>query len=60
MAKFQPGDVVILNSGSPKLTVSKVTHAIGTNTEQCEVIWTDGAEVKKMTMPSSCFVKEEG
>ena len=58
MARFQPGDVVLLNSGSPKLTVTRISQSTN-NMELCDVIWTDGNDLKKITMPSICFKKEE-
>jgi len=59
MAKFQPGDVVVLNSGSPKLTVTKVSQNQN-DTELSEVVWNDGNDLKKIVLPSHCFTKEEG
>lgn len=59
MARFQPGDVVVLQSGGPKLTVTHVSNN-NNNVEYCDVIWSDGNEAKKMTMPSACFKREEG
>jgi uncharacterized protein YodC (DUF2158 family) len=43
--QFKPGDVVVLKSGGPKMTVESVGNAFG-GTERVWCVWFEG--IKKM------------
>jgi len=50
MANIAVGDVVFLNSGSPKLTVTEVNE-----NDSVDVTWIDGTgDVNEATFPGAC------
>ncbi len=54
MAKFKVGEVVYLNSGSPKLTVCDPSQ--GPFGLDITVSWIDNAgNIKRMGLPEECF-----
>lgn len=62
MAKFNVGDVVKLNSGSPKLTVAEIFEHVNHN---IKVVWITGdaynGDVQKpefLQLNEECFKKE--
>lgn len=56
--KFKIGDVVKLNSGSPKLVVASYPSTSYEANDEIEVQWLDEAgHIQRWILPSVCFTK---
>lgn len=55
---IRPGDVVILKSGSPTMTVDEVDNNYGTVTAWCS--WFNGKAVVRDSFPISSLKKSPG
>lgn len=61
MDQIKAGDVVVLKSGGPKMTVSKIGIAGGSDTTSAWCDWFEGTKPQKGVFPlTSLQVFEEG